>query len=154
MQLYGGATAQVTNTVFKGSLGTDSAYAVVTSTVGGLSLSNSVIYRWAVGYWGTASGTGTAANCIFDDNTGEVWSSGPAWVTSIRNADGFDGFENAANGDFRLKSTATTAIDRGTDLSGAFTDDMFGSARPEGAAWDIGLHEWAAPSSPACIPVF
>ncbi|MBI5843719.1 MAG: hypothetical protein HZB23_03515 [Deltaproteobacteria bacterium] len=142
MQLYGGATASVTNTVFRGSLGTDSLYAIVTSTTGGLSLNNSVIYKWANGYWGTVAGTGTATNCIFDDNSGETWGNGPSWVTSIRNADGFNGFVDAAGGDFRLKSTAALAIDQGTSLSGTFTDDFEGDVRPYGAAWDIGIDEY------------
>lgn len=154
MQLYGGATATVANTVFRGNLGTSHMYAVVTNTTAGLSLNNTVVHRWATGYWGVGAGTGTATNCIFDDNTNEVWANGPAWVTSIMNADGFDGFVDAAGGDFRLKSTATTAIDQGTSLSGSFTDDFEGDERPQGPAWDIGIDEWTAPSALVSIPVF
>jgi len=59
-------------------------------------------------------------------------------------------FVNPAAGDLHLKQTATAAIDKGVAVS--VTDDFDGQARPQGAASDIGAHEYATsatiPASP------
>ncbi|MHC4398728.1 MAG: right-handed parallel beta-helix repeat-containing protein [Planctomycetota bacterium] len=45
---------------------------------------------------------------------------------------------------FTLPSTAAV-VDKGTALQG-FSDDVLGIKRPQGAAWDIGAHEYARPA--------
>ena len=46
---------------------------------------------------------------------------------------------------FSLPSTAAV-VDKGTALEG-FSDDFRGVKRPQGAAWDIGAYEYAAPAA-------
>lgn len=53
-----------------------------------------------------------------------------------------DWFEDIPAGDLRLTADATTAIDGGAAIA-AVVDDLFGRARPVGAAWDVGAHEFA-----------
>lgn len=50
-------------------------------------------------------------------------------------------FVNAASGDFHLAAGDTDAIDKGTDLSGTFTDDIDGTTRS--GTWDLGADEYA-----------
>jgi hypothetical protein len=45
---------------------------------------------------------------------------------------------------FTLPSTAAV-VDKGTALEG-FSDDIAGTKRPQGAAWDVGAHEYARPA--------
>ena len=45
---------------------------------------------------------------------------------------------------FTLPS-AVAVVDKGTALEG-FSDDVLGVKRPQGAAWDIGAHEYARPA--------
>jgi hypothetical protein len=49
-----------------------------------------------------------------------------------------------ANKSFTLPSTAAV-VDKGTPLEG-FSDDILGTKRPQGAAWDIGAYEYARPA--------
>lgn len=54
-------------------------------------------------------------------------------------------FVDSASGNFLLKASDTAAKDSGTDLSGdanlSITNDILGTARPVGSAFDIGAHE-------------
>lgn len=50
-------------------------------------------------------------------------------------------FVDAAGDDYRLAVTDTDAIDAGTTI-GSFSDDIDGTTRPSGSAWDIGAHEF------------
>ena len=63
-------------------------------------------------------------------------------------------FYDTVNGDFRIKTYDVGAKEQGVDLS-AFTNppttDMFGTARPQGASWDAGIHE-ADPVTIATAP--
>jgi len=56
-------------------------------------------------------------------------------------------FVNAATNDFHL-TAGSPAIDRGLSITG-FSDDYAGTARPQGAAWDMGAFEY---SSGATLP--
>ncbi len=62
-------------------------------------------------------------------------------------------FENAAGGDFRLKSTDTDLHDSGTDDpgSGLYSDDIEGTTRV--STWDIGAFEYVAPAGGSIVPV-
>lgn len=60
-------------------------------------------------------------------------------------------FVNPAAGDLHLKSTATTAIDKASPISG-MTQDFDGDARPAGSAPDIGADEFLPASAPAPTP--
>lgn len=55
-------------------------------------------------------------------------------------------FVNAAGNDFRIQ-TSSAAKDMGTSLSGTFTTDKDGIARPQGATWDIGAYEFIESSA-------
>ena len=54
-------------------------------------------------------------------------------------------FTNSAGDDYTLTSSDAGAKDFGVDLSAdanlAFSDDVIGTARPQGSAWDIGFFE-------------
>ena len=52
-----------------------------------------------------------------------------------------DWFEDIPVGDLRLTAEATTAIDGGAAIA-EVVDDLFGRARPVGAAWDVGAQEF------------
>ena len=62
-------------------------------------------------------------------------------------------FEDAANGDCRLVSSDTDAIDKGIDLSTdpifPFTDDIAFTIRPVGALWDLGAFEYVSGAAQA-----
>ena len=147
LQLYGSSRSiSVTNTVFQGALGTDNLYGVVCASGSAITFNNNVIYKWSTAWYGVGATSGTATNCIFDDNTTEVWTNGPTFASCIRNADGFNAFVDAAAGNFKITSSATTAINQGADMSATYTDDMFGYTRPTGAAFDIGVHEYQPPA--------
>lgn len=57
-------------------------------------------------------------------------------------------FAAAASKNFKLSSSDTEAKDFGLDLSAdaqlPFSDDILGTSRPQGSAWDMGAHEAAA----------
>lgn len=50
-------------------------------------------------------------------------------------------FVNTANGDLHLASAVSSVVDKGQTISG-LTDDIDGQARPQGAGYDIGAHEY------------
>ena len=61
-------------------------------------------------------------------------------------------FRDLAQGDLRLASAATPAIDAGHGLAG-FHDDVDGQPRPQGSDWDIGASEFSGATSPSAAPV-
>lgn len=61
-------------------------------------------------------------------------------------------FVNPGSGD--LTPLASGALyDTGADLSASFTTDMFGTTRPQGAAWDIGAIEAQATTRNKSLPL-
>lgn len=50
--------------------------------------------------------------------------------------------EDPTSGNFRLRSTASGAIDQGADLTGTVSTDIDGRSRAQGAAPDLGAHEF------------
>lgn len=84
---------------------------------------------------------GTIDYCASDDNDGtnnvaEGTTGGAAWPNI---------FEDAANGDFRLKAGVALIGAGGMAGSGIFSDDIEGTVR--GAAWDVGAFEYVAASA-------
>ena len=93
------------------------------------------------------SGTPAAAS---DFNASEdATAPGANSVTGIA-----DPFVDRANDDFRLAAGAAP-VDAGTDLSASTSvdTDIAGTARPEGAAWDIGAHELVAAGPSGNLPL-
>jgi hypothetical protein len=74
----------------------------------------------------------------------------------LPNASGTTDFVNyspaTTNGDYHLTASATSLIGQGTNLSGYFTTDKDGNARPATGSWDIGPYEYAVPG-PSTNPV-
>lgn len=87
--------------------------------------------------------------CISSDNTADDWG-GAGNVIEVTAA---DQFENATAGseDIHLKAGAD-CIDAGTDLSPTVVDDIIGTARPQGAAYDVGAFEYIFPPTQASNP--
>lgn len=86
----------------------------------------------------------TYANCYGDD------ASPPSGVTQVAfDATTGSGFESVT-ADFRIKSTSALA-NAGTS-TGAPSIDISGTARPQGASYDVGCWEYSAAASPASLP--
>jgi hypothetical protein len=80
-------------------------------------------------------------NALLDNGTGTINTTNMFAGTNPQ-------FVNAAAEDFHLTS-GSPAKDAGTSLSGTFTTDYDGIARPQGSAWDIGAFEFS--SSTICV---
>lgn len=84
-----------------------------------------------------ASTTPTLNNCASGDGTADDFNG------SNNRVDQEFTFVDAGNDDYRLASNDAGARNHGaTDPgSGLYSDDIIGTARPQGAAWDIGAFE-------------
>lgn len=85
----------------------------------------------------TNSTTTTVRNCFYSTLSGTLTTSNNLDVDGITTG---DYFQNYATGDYRLKSTATSAIDQGYTMS--VTPDIAGTSVPQGSATDIGAYEY------------
>jgi hypothetical protein len=81
-------------------------------------------------------GTRTVTYCISTDATADDLGGAGNQI----NKTAASLFVNAAGNDLRAK-TGSSLIDAGVDLSGTFTTDILGNARPKGSAYDIGAFE-------------
>lgn len=106
------------------------------------SLKNVVVH--SVSGSGYLAGTGGPSGTIAKFVTSDATSPNVA----LRNL--IPTFVDAANGDLRLASGDSVARNAGDDVSAdtqaagtsiALDEDLIGTARPQGAAWDIGAHE-------------
>jgi hypothetical protein len=95
---------------------------------------------------GTACFSGTAASGSNNASSDATASNSPFTSGVINKTSYTDYFVSVTGGseDFHLKSTATDFIDAGADLSATFSDDIIGTFRPQGSAWDIGAFEYVA----------
>ena len=100
------------------------------------------VYDFAGTASGLASATVEDSILSLDDTSAHTHWSNVQMNTTLT-------FEDAANGDYRLAETDTEAIEQGADLStnadAPVTYDKIGVSRPQGAAFDIGAFEYAAP---------
>jgi len=105
-----------------------------------INISNN-IYRGNLWTWVfPGAGTITGGNNVFEQGAAATVGSNPKRCT----VSWLNGVPSAANGyDIRLASTDTCAKDAGTATSYAPTD-MFGTARPQGSAPDVGAYEYAS----------
>lgn len=87
-------------------------------------------------FWSGASPTG-ANNASSDTSATARFGAG-----SVDSVSGASAFEDTSTYDFRLKS-GSALIDAGATI-GAVTEDIVGTARPQGSAYDIGAFEVAA----------
>lgn len=131
----GTAQLYINNCVISG--GGDAAYGVMRGT-GTVVIKNTAIYNCATA---STSGTPTIDYCATDDGAGTngvTLGSSTEWGQS---------WTDYTTHDYTLV-TGSLLEDEGTDLSAdgnyAVTDDIQGTARPEGGAFDIGVHELAA----------
>ena len=97
---------------------------------------------------------GTRASNNATDEATATANMGANSVANVATSDfeSVSSFDNpwTAGADFRLASGNTNLKDAGTDPSG-FSDDAFGTTRPQGSDWDIGYHELEV-SSGTTIP--
>jgi hypothetical protein len=109
-------------------------------------VTNCLIFGW--GGIGNANLTsGVARNNVVD------WASYPSGWTdtgTLFSKTATNQFVGAANTDYKLK-TGADAIDAGyTDTTHIpSATDVYGTARPQGSAWDVGPHEVVAAGAPA-----
>ena len=82
-------------------------------------------------------GVTSASNNDYYNNTGRNVPDGE----TNQKTESRDPFVNSAGYDFRLVRGAK-AHNGGTSLSSVFTDDIIGTSRPQGSAWDIGAYEF------------
>ena len=106
----------------------------------------------AVGGSGVRQTGGTAKNNLIvgngDGSTPGLYSAGG---TAANNFEGNPFFVNAAGGNYAL-FTGSPAIDAGETIA-AVTDDFAGTARPQGAAYDLGAIEYTDPSGGSGLSV-
>ncbi len=123
-------------------------------------LYNSVVYGGGAAGVEMDGGTWTIKNIASFNNTGSDFqddtggsptldynaSDDGSGTNPVTPANWANVFENAAGGDFRLKSTDTDLHDSGTDNpgSGLYSNDIEGTARV--SLWDIGAFEYVAPA--------
>lgn len=107
-------------------------------------------------------GTNTFKNCAFFGATNVRESAAGTFTTCMSDATGFTGvtggvsytaqFENTltATADFRAK-TGASLLDAGTTDVPNAANDIVGTARPQGAAYDIGAWELVASGTPPAV---
>jgi hypothetical protein len=114
----------------------------------GITSDYNCIYRssGAIGYIG---GTFTAGG----GPTGGSEKTWAQWQTDGYDANGINteplaGWVDYANGDFRIRNSASNLYNAGTDLSGSgITDDIQNTPRPQFTTYDIGAFEYSGKSS-------
>jgi hypothetical protein len=94
---------------------------------------------WVFEDQGAGLPTVTQNYCASTDATGDDY----AGTGNLTGQDSGDMFTDSANGDVTLKA-GSNLLNAGDDLSGTFTDDIIGTTRPQGAAYDIGAFEKSA----------
>lgn len=98
------------------------------------------------GIWADASGDGLG--CILRNNIGAGTPGGNAFSVPITESHNSWNLSltptfvstDPANANFLKLAAASPGIDVGTDLSGVFTTDAFGTTRT--GTWDLGAHEY------------
>jgi hypothetical protein len=147
--------AYVQNCIFSVSrLRSGNAYDVAVSENTELELYNSVIANSVQYGFSTSSSKNRLRNCIIYNNLVNVQKSAGALLDEDYNifGSGFTPvgshsltadplFVDPTNNDFKLK-TGSPGIDTGTSLSPIFNQDIIGTVRPQGAAWDRGAYEY------------
>jgi hypothetical protein len=99
---------------------------------------NNTVYNQSYVGIDAAKGTNSVVrNNIAYQNSNNMWTTASGVFSNNLTVD--PKFMNAAGGDFRLQSTSS-AIDGGAALS-EVVDDIVGTKRPMGRAYDIGAHE-------------
>lgn len=117
---------------------------------------NLIVVPSGIGSYGQVMSVGsTGSNVQIGNNLVTKISTWSA-VSGFSDQGGINGgdprFVDASANDFHLQS-GSPAIDKGVALSG-FNYDYAGTARPQGATWDIGAFEYggSAPSNPLPAP--
>lgn len=89
----------------------------------------------------SCSGTTYRNNIFFGNGVNTPANSGTGTIQSNNLIGGVNPFVDASNGDFHITS-ASAARDAGFNLAAEFTTDIEGTARPQGATFDIGAYEF------------
>lgn len=111
----------------------------VTRSAGTVTVSNSAIAN-NTDDW---SGTITADYCASDDADATTYTNGIDWASEA--SDWNAAWTSPSTGDFTVKNASSDLYDAGlADPGGANQPDtdIIGTARPQGAAWDIGAYEY------------
>jgi len=154
----------VRNSIVYSTVGGGGSEGIIFDACGTGTAYNCVVYGFEDGIEMDATASGvTVRNCAVFNNTDDIDDVTGATITHCATDDG-DGtsgvtaptwanvFEDAANGDFRLKATDTSLTDAGTPLNGIFTDSINGVDRGT-SNWDIGAYEYAGGvDTPILVP--
>ena len=150
---HGGDYYVYNNTFYGNSGGNDTIREFTISDLASLIFRNNIVYTNpdASGGWYTSNG--------FDDEyavgSNNVWygiSAGlPVWDDSVSSIKTDPLFMDAANYDFRLKSTSPCK-DHGADTSAIVLTDKNGIPRPQNSIVDIGAYEYSVASSDVNAP--
>lgn len=97
---------------------------------------NNLAYGNGTDYYAAGNFSPSSTNNLSEDTTS------PAYNTYYREKT--ITFTDADGKDFSLASTDTDAIDKGADLGTDYDEDIIGTARPQGSAWDIGAYEYVS----------
>jgi hypothetical protein len=116
---------------------------------------NNIFYNAGTNYWADDNSTlnGSGYNIINRPNrpnysvSTDMVGVDPLLIDPA-NLLGPDGVPFTSDDGFRLQSNSP-AIDAATDLSSSgFNNDIIGTSRPQGSAWDIGVYEYITGGTP------
>ncbi|HXT02509.1 MAG TPA: fibronectin type III domain-containing protein [Elusimicrobiota bacterium] len=149
-----GLSSGAGNTAFNNILWNNGSGIVVGTNDGTTPATNARVYNNTIynnnvgagryGIYLTSNGSGAVVqnNIAFDNLDGNIVNGGQSVATIASNVTVDPLFVNAAGLNFQLLA-GSPAIDKGVNLSAqGVTVDIAGTARPQGAAYDIGAYEY------------
>ena len=131
-------TCDIYNCTFYGN-----SQGVIEATAKGVTIKNCAFFGNSDDIYGTVTMSNSAT--VDGDDTGNNGN-----MTITQTADDFAALVvDAAGGDFNITDANSELYDAGESDIFDSDDDIIGTARPQGSAWDIGAFEWIYVAPPA-----